>query len=444
MTSAPGSEIVEQKNSILGVLLRYITTVAGLSLLAKVVGFLRDAAAASKFGTGDEMDAYILALGIPTLIAGLFSNAIPTALITAYSQAKSKEGKKFASGVIANGILLQSLTVFGICLILALLSYPLMELIAGDFPAQKKVLGRELYLVLLIFSVLISVSHALTAALQAEKKFTLSAISSALIPAIALVFLFATYETLGIFSLAYGLVLGTAVHLVVLLFATTQEYGLGCIQPDFKNHAPKQFLGDSMFLFLGGALFGGAVIVDLSVASRLSDGVVATYGYADKVIGIVVTLISVGLGQTLLPYFSEMQASDDKAQARKLVFKLSSIVLGISLPIVIVVWFAADLMIQILFQRGEFGIDETLRVADALRWGSLQFPAAAVGVIASTMVIAMGAVRYLCWVSLMALVLNIILDITLAPIFGLAGILIATAIVHSLSTVLLFKKIIQS
>ena len=139
-----------------------------------------------------------------------------------------------------------------------------------------------------------------------------------------------------------------------------------------------------------------------------------------------------------------MQASDDKAQARKLVFKLSSIVLGISLPIVIVVWFAADLMIQILFQRGEFGIDETLRVADALRWGSLQFPAAAVGVIASTMVIAMGAVRYLCWVSLVALVLNIILDITLAPIFGLAGILIATAIVHFLSTVLLFKKIIQS
>lgn len=442
-TTAP-NDIVEPSSSILSVLLRCVTTVAGLSLLSKGMGFLRDAAAAAKFGTGDAMDAYTLALGIPTLMAGLFCNAIPTALVPAYAGAKAKGGKGFASGVVANGVFLQFIIITATCLLLAVLSQPLMELIAGEFAAEKKLLGQQLFLILLIFSVLLSTSHAVTAALQAEKKFTLAAVSPVLIPAVAIVFLFTLYETLGIFSLAYGLVAGAATHLGLLLAGAVKEYGLICLKPNFREHAPKQFLGNSMLLLLGGALFGGCVLIDLAVASRLPAGTVATYGYADKVIGIVLSLAGVALGQTLLPYLSEMHAASDRARLRSLVFKLSCIVAGLTLPVVLVFWLAANPITQLLFQRGEFGADETMRVASALRWGSLQFPAAALGVIASSMVVAMGAIRYMCWVSLIALIANVALDIILAPMFGLAGILVATAITHALSTALLFKKVIQS
>ncbi len=60
------------------------------------------------------------------------------------------------------------------------------------------------------------------------------------------------------------------------------------------------------------------------------------------------------------------------------------------------------------------------------------------------MVVVIGAVRYMCMVSVIALIANVILDLILAPMFGLAGILCATAIVHTISTLLLFRKIASS
>lgn len=438
------NDIIEPSRSILVVLLRCVMTIAGLSLLAKGMGFLRDAAAAAKFGTGDAMDAYTLALGIPTLMAGLFCNAIPTAMIPAYARAKALEGKNHGAGVLANGILMQLLSILAVCLVLALFSQPLIDLIAGDFSAEKKSLGHQLFLILLVFSILLSTSHAATSALHAEKKFTLAAVSPSLIPAVAIAFLFSLYHSLGIFSLAIGLVAGATAHLFLLLTGVVKEFGTGALKPNFKLHDPKKFFGNSMLLLLGGAIFGGCVLIDMSFASRLPVGTVATFGFADKVLGIVLSLAGVALGQTLLPYLSELNAADDRVQLRSLVFKLSCIVAGITLPVVLVIWLAANPITQLLFQRGAFGADETIRVADALRWGSLQFPAAALGVIASSMVVSMGSVRYMCKVSFIALVANIVLDFLLAPPFGLAGILVATALVHTLSTVLLFKKIIQS
>lgn len=445
MTSTTATnDIAEPTGSILRVLLRCVMTIAGLSLLAKGAGFLRDAAAAAKFGTGDAMDAYTLALGIPTLMAGLFCNAIPTAMVPAYARAKARGGKLHAAGALANGTLMQFLSITAVCVLLALASGPLIDLIAGDFDAGKKLMGRQLFLILLVFSILLSTSHAVTASLQAEKKFTLAAVSPALIPAVAIAFLFSLYQPLGIYALALGLVAGAGVHLALLLAGVVKEFGGAALKPDFRAHAPGKFFGDSMLILLGGSLFGGCVLIDMTFASRLPAGTVATFGFADKVIGIVLSLAGVALGQALLPYLSEMHAADNRTQVRSLVFRLSCIVAGLTLPVVLFFWVAANPATRLLFERGAFGPDETARVADALRWGSLQFPAAALGVIASSMVVSMGAVRYMCWVSLLALVANITLDFLLAPAFGLAGILVATAIVHTLSTVLLFKKIIRS
>ncbi len=438
------TEILVTHKTILRIVLRCVTTIAGLSLLAKGVGFLRDAASASIFGTGDAMDAYVLALSVPNLIAGLSGDAVPTALIPAYAKAKHSQGVKAAAKVVANGIFLQSALVAGVCLVLALISSSLINALAGDFSASKTELSRELFMLLLLFTLLLSISQVVAAALQAEKKFTLAAVSPTLIPVVAIIALFTLNGSVGVFSLAIGLVAGSMVHLGVLLTGAVRQHGAECLVPDLRAKDSKRLLGNSMLLLLGGAIFGGCVMIDIAVASRLPAGTVATFGYADKVLGIVLSLAGVALGQALLPYLSEMHASSDHSGFRKTGLKLAWVVTLITLPLVLLFWVAAGPITQLLFQRGEFGPTETAHVAHALRWGSLQFPAAALGIIASRMVIAAGKVRYMCLVSLVALIANLMLDITLAPLFGLAGILVATAAVHSISAFLLFLKIPRS
>gem|GEM_PF-4843819 len=433
--------MIEPNKSVLRVILRCITTIAGLSLLAKGMGLLRDVAAASIFGTSNAMDAYILALAIPTLIAGLSGGSISTALVPAYIKAKHSRGAKAAVKVIANGIFLQTALISILCLILAVISGPLIELLAGDFDASKTELSRKLFLIFLLFAALLSITHVVTAALQAEKKFVLASASPVLVPMVTVITLLAFHDSMGIFSLAIGLVAGTAIYLTVLLLGAVRQHGVECLVPSMKEQDMGSFFGNSMLILLGGAIFGGCTMIDISVASRLTSGVVATFGYADKILGVILSLAGVALGQALLPHLSEIYASSDRTEFRKVGFKLSWLVAALTLPLVLLFWVAAEPITQLLFQRGEFGSAETAKVADALRWGSLQFPATAIGIIASRMIITVGKVRYMCIVSLIALISNLILSLTLAPLFGLAGILVATAIAHSVSAILLFIKI---
>ena len=445
MTTATATDkILYPQRSIISTVLRCVTTIAGLSLLAKGMGFIRDAAVASKFGTGDAMDAYTLALSVPTLMAGLFCGAVPAALIPAYAKVKQASGKKAGAELVANGIYLQLLVVTAVCLILGALSNPLMNMLAGEFSLEKKALCQQLFLLLLVFTIVFSVAHTVTAALQAEKYFALGALTPALIPVVAIGALFTLSSSMGVFSLAIGLIVGTTIHLGLLLYALIRVYGIACLKPNLKKHDTRQLLNNSLLILLGGAIFGGCVVIDLAVASRLPAGTVATFGFADKVTGIVLSLAGVALGQTLLPYLADMHAASQGKLLRVTGWKISRIVVALTLPAVVVIWIAATPITQLLFERGQFGPAETARVADALRWGSLQFPAAALGVIASSMVVVIGAVRYMCMVSVIALIANVILDLTLAPMFGLAGILCATAIVHTISTALLFRKITSS
>lgn len=432
------------RRSVFALLLRCITTIAGLSLAAKGLGFLRDAAAAAIFGTSDAMDAYVLALSVPTLLAGLLGAAMPTAIIPAYALAKRKGGSESAVAVVANGIFLQAMVATGICLLLALLSQPLMQVVAGEFGGEKMQLCRNLFLLLLLFSILYSIGNAATAGLQAEKRFALGALAPAIVPLVALVSLLLFHASFGIYAMAFGLVLGSLVYLVVLSGGLLKEFGSSCFIPKFQGHGCGQLLRDSSLLLIGGAVFGGCVMIDVSIASRLEPGTVATFGYADKVIGIVLSLAGVALGQSLLPYLADLSAANDLPGLRKMGWKISWAVIAVTIPMVLALWFSADLVTQLLFQRGEFDSSATARVADALRWGSLQFPAAALGIVASKMVVSMGGVRYMCVVSTIALIANFFLDVALAPHFGLAGILIATAIVHALSAGLLFLKTLRS
>ncbi|BDS05312.1 putative lipid II flippase MurJ [Oceaniferula spumae] len=437
-------DIAPPQKSVLRLLVRCISTIAGLSLAAKGIGFLRDAAAASMFGTSDAMDAYVLALSVPTLLAGLLGAAMPTALVPAYANAKKQLGEKAAVSVVANGIFLQTLLAVVICALLAVCSGPLMQMLGGDFDQQKTLLSRNLFLLLLLFSIIYSTATAATAALQAEMKFSLGALAPAVVPAVAICLLFALYSSTGIYSLAIGLVVGSLCYLGMLMGGVVRQFGIQSMIPRLRGHGTGKLMRDCMLLLLGGAAFGGCVVIDMGVASRLDAGSVATLGYADKVLGIVLSLAGVALGQALLPYLSEMSANSDYAGLRKIGGKVSWLVLLVTIPMVLGLWFLAEPVTRLLFERGEFGSGETYRVADALRWGSLQFPAAALGIVASRMVIATGGIKYMCIVSTTALVANFFLDITLAPHFGLAGILIATALVHAISAGLLFLKIPKS
>jgi putative peptidoglycan lipid II flippase len=64
-------------------LLRAAFAVGGLTAAAKLVALLKDSLVAAQFGNGDELDAIVLALVIPTFLSSVAAGTLPAALTPA-------------------------------------------------------------------------------------------------------------------------------------------------------------------------------------------------------------------------------------------------------------------------------------------------------------------------------------------------------------------------
>ena len=68
-----------------------LVTVGSCTILVKLVAFIKDAIVAYQFGTGDAMDAFLVALILPQFAVTLVGASFNTALIPTYIQIREHE-----------------------------------------------------------------------------------------------------------------------------------------------------------------------------------------------------------------------------------------------------------------------------------------------------------------------------------------------------------------
>src|SRR5476649_555289 len=74
-------------------LLRALATVSAMTLVSRILGFVRDAVIARLFGAGLATDAFFVAFRIPNLLRRLFAEgAFSQAFVPVLAEYKSKNG----------------------------------------------------------------------------------------------------------------------------------------------------------------------------------------------------------------------------------------------------------------------------------------------------------------------------------------------------------------
>ena len=88
-----------------------------LTVVSKILGFIREASLAAVFGSTSDTDAYLVAQTIPYLLGATISYALTTAFIPVYSQMReergAEEGSRFATSMIW-AVLIVSVVLIGI------------------------------------------------------------------------------------------------------------------------------------------------------------------------------------------------------------------------------------------------------------------------------------------------------------------------------------------
>jgi putative peptidoglycan lipid II flippase len=415
-------------------------TVGLFTASVKLASTGKELVVAHKFGTGDDLDAFLIALVLPFFIVNVVAGSFNAALIPSYIQVREQEGKKAAQRLFS-GAAIGSLGLLIITTILMVVSAPLyLPKIAAGFSAEKLNLTFQLLCVTAPLVLLSGMITLWSAVLNAGERFALAAVSPIITPIVSILLLL-IFKPWGIFALPIGLVCGAVLELVVLGTALNRQ-GIS-LRPKwygFDTHL-RRVAAQYAPMIAGSFLMCSTSLVDQSMAAILSPGSVSALNYGNKVIAIPISLTTTALSTAVIPYFSKMVARNDWTGLRRTLLKFMQIAFVITMALTGFLIVFSELIVQILFQRGSFTVRDTHLVAQIQSCFALQIPFYVVGILFVRLISAIKANHVLMYGSAINLIANVSLNYIFMQKIGIAGIALSTSCVYAISFSFLFYNL---
>ena len=355
---------------------RQIARAAGVVTVAFVIsnltGLVRQILVADAFGTSSAMEAFNAANRISETLFNLVAGgALGSAFIPMFTSLLAKE-KRQQAWRMASSITNLVLIVLTLTAALAAIFAPqvVRYILAPGFAADpaKEALTITLTRLMLPSAVLFGLSGLVMGILNSNQKFFIPALTPSMYQ-IGMIFgVTVLTPKIGIFGLAWGVIIGAALHLVLQLPLLLKQGGryvfsLGLKSPDVREVAR----------LMGPRLLGVAVVqlnfwINVRLASYQPEGSVAAIQFAFALMLMPQAAIAQSIATAALPTFSTQVAQNRLEDMRGSLSATLRGILLLSIPASLGLILLRKPLITLLYQRGEFTARSTELVAWALLW----------------------------------------------------------------------------
>ncbi|MGR9105942.1 MAG: murein biosynthesis integral membrane protein MurJ [Gammaproteobacteria bacterium] len=411
------------------------TAVVGVAtIMVYTIHALKDLCLAAYFGTGTEIEAFMIAYLLPTFVINTVVNALPSALIPVFAQIKERQGLQsglqlLSATFVVTGVLLSLLT-----LILAIIHPFPVALLGSGFSPEKLALTESIYIRLLPLIVLQGLCSTIGAFLNTFNRFA----AAAMLPALPSLAILVTLVTIGnavtIGYLVWASVAGVVLQLFFLLTASARAkiWVTPIAHPALRDVARHYWP-----LLAGIALMAGNTVVDNAMAASLDPGNVAALGYGDRVITVILSIGGTAIGTVALPHFSRQIARGEWNDLRIVLQSHCTAIIIFSILFLLLFIPYSDEVTRLLWQRGAFSSSDTKTVSVIQICYSIRLPFYLIGILLVRTLSGMGLNRILFAISIMNFLLNAALNLLLLNIWGVYGLALSTSAVYATSTAFL-------
>lgn len=408
------------------------------TLGSKFLGLFREVLIASKFGSGKETDTFFIALIATGLVTGFLVNAISTTFIPVISEVESKEnkvGKLEHTNNMINVIIF--ISILGA--ILVLISSPLIvKILASGFKGEQFNLAVKLTRIgtpMIIFSGVIGV---LTGYLQSEQEFNATALMGYPLNASYIFFLLFFSSRFGINGLMVSVLIGTFLQLLIQLPEAKRSGFKYKFIFDLKDKYIKKVIYLSLPVLVGVAINDLNVIVDKTLASSLKPGSISALNYANNLNALILGVFVIAITTVIFPVLSKEANSDNMIGLKKTMGYGVNIILLITIPATIGMMILAKPIVEIAFQRGEFGVRGTMMTSSALIFYSIGLTFLSIRLLITRVYYSLQDTKTPMVNGGIAVALNIVLNLILVKYMEHAGLALATSIATAIATLFMF------
>lgn len=340
--------------------------IGATSLASRFLGILRDRVLAGEFGAGNTLDAYYAAFRIPdTIFNLLILGALSAGFIPVFSELFS--GQKDRAWRLANNTLntlIILLTGFG--LVMFFLAPQIMKFLTPGFDGEKMALTISLTRVMFLSPLLLGVSSLFGGILQSTKRFLIYSLAPIFYNLGIIIGALFFVKRFGAIGLAYGVVLGATLHLLVQLPSAVSigyryKLAINWLENDFKEVVRLMF---PRMLSLSVSQINLTIIT--VVASGLATGSLSIFNLSNNLQSFPLGLFGISFAIAAFPTLCDLARRETKEEFIKSFSNTARQILFFIIPTTVLFIILRAQIVRVVLGAGKFDWASTITAADVL------------------------------------------------------------------------------
>ena len=402
-------------------ILKSASIISLVTVVSRILGYVRDQRITLLLGTTLSADAYVLAYRIPNLFRRLVAEGSMTAsfipVFTGYMREKNKE----EVWDFANRLFWTLALVAAIITILGMVFSPaVVQLFSGANVARQQAV--DLNRIIFPYLFFIAIAALAMGILNCFHVFGLPAATPVLLNIATILFSVAIvwhHFKDAATSLAVGVLVGGVLQFLIQVPSLVQrgmkfDFGISFSHPAIRDVArlmlPRLFgIGIGQINLLIDTRF--------ATAARMPEGSLAALYVADRVMELVLGGYAIAVATAILPMMSHQAAAKDYESLKKTLSFSVRIVAFITIPAALGLMVLREPIIRVLFQHGQFVEESTKLTARALLYYAIGLPALATVKLVVPAFYSTRDTKTPVIVAGISLVINIVLNILFLEVF---------------------------
>ncbi len=395
-----------------------IAVISMISIVCKLIGFIRELVMAHYYGTSLISDVYVMAITIPGIVFGGIA-ALTVGYTPIYKNIEARKGCEEAL-LFTNKCLVY---VFLLCVTAILFTYKfpgfIVDIVAPGYGNESRILLIK-FLKSSIFHLLLSnMTLLFTSYLNCKDSFIPAALSTLLLSSIQ-IFAIVISINKDPLLIIYGHNLSYLLQLIVLFFCSLKK--------NYRFKPAFRFDNNTMTLFhmVIPVFFSQMTLqinsyVDKAFSSVLGEGKLSGLTYAHLIINLVDAILVSGIITVYYPNLSKWIATGQSEKVKENIKTIMTVLLIFYVPIVIGLLTLSPEIVNLVFATGNFNKVSVRYTAGPLAMYSLGLIPLAVTGILNRLFYANRNTKTTLWASVVSLCINIIMNFILIKRFDSIG-----------------------
>ncbi|HIF18442.1 MAG TPA: murein biosynthesis integral membrane protein MurJ [Cycloclasticus sp.] len=429
-------------------LIKSTAIVGSMTMISRVLGFIRDIVIARFFGAGEGTDAFFVAFKIPNFMRRLFAEgAFSQAFVPVLSEYKENQSTEALKELIEKTAGTLATVLFFITLIGVVAAPILIYMFAPGFTADgvRHDLAVDMLRLTFPYLFFISLTAMAGGVLNTYGKFAIPAITPVFLNLsfLAAIFWLSPMLDEPIMALAWGVLLAGIVQLA-FQFPYLNKLGLMPKLQFDRNHAGVKKIMNLMLP----ALFGVSVtqinlLVDTLLASFLVTGSVSWLYFSDRLVEFPLGIFGIALATVVLPKLSKSHAANKPEEFSASLDSGLRLVVLLALPAAAGLFFLAQPMLATLFQYDAFTVHDVDMASLSLMAYAIGLPAFILVKVLVPGFTSRQDMKTPVRIGVIAVVANMLMSVSLVFFFQHAGLALATSLAAFINAGLLFRMLLK-